>query len=128
MSEIPSFFVPNTTSETEEAVLADLAAFAGQSTPEARRRVYSITYTHDREEWTATVGRTLRGINQRTSRLRGRVVQRKHRVSDSAIVLAIFPGSPYVVVTNARPIGNVPSAWNNPFYVGRPQSVSYFNE
>lgn len=47
-------------------------------------------------------------------------------LSDSAQVLAIFPGNPYLVVTNYRITDGVRSAWENPFMAGRPTSVTFF--
>ncbi len=43
------------------------------------------------------------------------------------MVLAIFPGTPFKVVTNHRIPGNVRSAWENPFMAGEPKSVAYFS-
>lgn len=66
-------------------------------------------------------------------RLRIRVlVPRNGRISrpvgDSASVLAIFPGNPYIVVTDAGRTGGLLSRWVNPFMAGKPRSVAYFSE
>lgn len=39
------------------------------------------------------------------------------RLSDGATVLAIFPGNPYLVVTDAWPMTDRFSGWENPFLV-----------
>ena len=92
------------------------------------KRVYSITFVHNGERWTATVGESLRGKGFRTSRSRGMRIEREYPVSDPAIVMAIFPGIPYMVVTNHRMRGQrVGSAWENPFFAGEPESVTYFS-
>ncbi len=127
MPEIPTFFVPAATSENQESVYASFAEWCKCAVPALEKRIYSITYIHDSEEWTATVGESLRGIRRRTSRSGGRKVERTSHLSDPAIVLAIFPGSPFMVVTNHRIAGNVGSAWENPFFAGTPTSVTYFS-
>ena len=126
MDQVPTFFVPAATLETQESVYAGFAEWCKCSVPKLEQRVYSITYIHDGEEWTATVGERLHGIRRRTSRSRGKTIERTIRLSDPALVLAIFPGEPFMVVTNHRIAGNVGSAWENPFFAGQPRSVSYF--
>lgn len=129
MAEAPQFFVPAATPDNQESVYADFARWCGCPVPSLERRIYSITYVHDGEEWTATVGESLRGRRFRTTRSRGVKVEREQPVSDPAIVLAIFPGVPYMVVTNHRIGGrNVGSAWENPFLAGQPKSVTYFSK
>jgi hypothetical protein len=49
------------------------------------------------------------------------------KVRDPAVVLAIFPGVPWLVVTDARPVGTKLSAWVNPFMAGRPERFEYFS-
>lgn len=124
--EPPAFFVPAATAENLEAVYADLAKFCGQPPQPSERRIYSITYVHNGETWTATVGKKLSGKGSRTKRIKGKNVEQSYGVSDPATVLAIFPGYPYMVVTNHRLAGNVGSAWENPFLAGQPKSVTYF--
>jgi hypothetical protein len=91
------------------------------------RRIYSIHFNHDGEEWIATVGEQLRGTRTRTRRRGGRNVDVTNELRDPATVLAIFSGTPFFVVTNARPITGLVSAWVNPFMAGQPNSVSYFD-
>lgn len=45
--------------------------------------------------------------------------------TDPAIVLAIFAGDPYMVVTNGRPLGNAVSPSVNPFMAGEPDEVEF---
>jgi hypothetical protein len=128
VTEAPAFFVPGATPDDRESVFAGLAKFAAQPVPVIGERVYSITYDHDGEEWMATVGETLRGLRHQRARSKTRTLERPPvSVSDPAVVLAIFPGNPYVVVTDHRFRRNVGSAWENPFYAGRPKSVIHFS-
>src|SRR5689334_658023 len=114
MTEVPAFFVPAATSENQEEVYASFAKWCERPVPILNKRIYSITYVHDGSTWTATVGETLHGTFRRSTRSRGKKVEHEYPVSDPAIVLAIFPGSPYMVVTNHRIAGNVGSRWENP--------------
>lgn len=130
MPEARAFFVPpehpGFTLEQQEAAYAEFAAMCHHSVPEPDKRIYSITYRHDGEEWTATVGETLRGVRYKTVRSRGQKIEQRTSVSDLATVLAIFPGDPFFVVTSSRLWGNVRSAWENPFMAGHPTSITYF--
>ena len=126
MTNVPTFFLPDTTPEQAESVYSELARFCGCRAPDAAERIYSISFKHDGEEWTATVGHQLRGVRVRTSRTRGRTVERKHHLRDLALVLAIFPGIPYLVVTNHRLPNSVGSEWENPFRVGNPHTITNF--
>ena len=130
MPDTRTFFVPpehpDFTQEKQEVAYAEFAAMCHKAVPEPAKRIYSITYTHDGKDWTATVGETLRGIHYKTVRSRGQKSERSIHVSDPATVLAIFPGDPFFVVTSYRFWGNVRSAWENPFMAGRPKSIIYF--
>jgi hypothetical protein len=127
MPETLPFFVPGATPESQEAVFAELARFAGQLVPQLSERVYSITYDHGGSEWRATVGETLRGVRRKRIHSKGTKVEREMPVYDAALVLAIFPGTPYLVVTDSRPVGRVRSARQNPFLAGVPKSVTRFS-
>jgi hypothetical protein len=127
MTETLPFFVPGATPDAQEAVFAELARFAKQPVPPQSERVYSITYDHGGGEWRATVGETLRGVRRKRIRTKGTTVEREMPVHDAALVLAIFPGVPYVVVTDCRPVGRVRSAWRNPFLAGAPKAVTLFS-
>lgn len=122
---IPPFFVPSppAKSDSQEEAFADLAKMANRAVPE--RRIYSIN-VHDGEEWTATVGERLRGVRRLTTRVRGKKKEVTSALSDDAIVMAIFPGDPYKVVTTHR-ISTQYSKWENPFMAGEPKSVTYFS-
>lgn len=116
---MPKFFVPDPPpGDTQETYYAALAALAGRPVPAMADRVFSITYTHDGEQWTSTVGESSRGTRRKTV---GRGATKRERVehlSDPAIVLAIFPGNPYMVVTNHGIPSRVASNWANPFLMG----------
>lgn len=127
MSEVPAFFVPAATPKNLESTYVEFARWCDRPVPPFQERIYSITYIHDGEQWTATVGESLRGTRRRTVRSGRSRTERTIPLTDPAIVLAIFPENPYVVVTNHRFVPSVRSAWENPFYVGNPQSVVYFS-
>ena len=125
MVEATTFFVPAATTDNQESIYADFAKLCGRAVPRPERRIYSITFSHGGEEWTATVGETLKCKRFFTMRSRGMKIEREQPVSDPAIVLATFPGILYMVVTNHRLGGrNVVSRWENPFFVGGPDSVT----
>ena len=119
------FFVPKASPDEAEAFYGRFAAFASRAPAPPDARVYSITFRHDSEIWTATVGERLRGVREHRQRRRY-AAPRVDRPSDPAIVLAIFAGVPYTVVTDGRPLGGARSAWVNPFMAGQPQSVELF--
>ena len=127
MKEAPVFFVPLELEENQEKIYTNLAKFCDRDVPEDGKRIYSITYVHNSEKWTATVGENLKGIPHRKSKSRNQSFGKNTQLFDKAIVLAIFPGSPYVVVTNHRITKNVGSMWENPFYVGSPKNTVYFS-
>lgn len=124
MSDTPEFFLPTVEPEKQETAYAALASQMRLELPPPDRRVYSIEFSHDGEEWTATVGDALSGSRRRTSRSRGKKYERTEILSDPATVIAIFSGNPFVVWTNK---GLVRSAWENPFLAGRPNSIRYFS-
>jgi hypothetical protein len=126
MTNAPKLFVPAATAENVEKVYAGVAEWCRRPVPSLPDRIYSITYTHDGEEWTATVGEPLKGVRHRTTRSRGKRIEHTSQLSDPAIVLAIFPGNPFMVVTNHRIAANVGSAWENPFLAGMPTRVILF--
>ena len=126
MSDVPKFFLPVSSPDTVETDFASVAKMAHCAVPELSQRVYSITFTNDGEEWVATVGQQLRGVQRRKVRSGGASVECDRPVSDPATVLAIFPGSPYIVVTNHRIAADLGSKWENPFMAGQPKSVTRF--
>lgn len=120
-----AFFIPNIDEGTDEEVYEGLADLCGRMPAEHGRRIESITFVHDGEEWIATVGSELRGTRTTSRRRKAGVVEVTERLSDGASVLAIFAGTPYIVVTNKGTPG-VRSRWENPFYAGQPTAVRYF--
>ena len=63
----------------------------------------------------------------RTQQLRGgELVERTETLASAARVLAVYPGTPFVVVTDAQPITGTPSEWANPF-LAQPDQVTYFD-
>lgn len=117
----PSFFVPRVPAESQEECYITLARACDCLTPCRAERIYSITYTHDRETWTATVGKQLTGRVTKTSRARGKKVERTVPLSNGATVMAIFPGAPFIVWHDGAS-----KVWENPFLVGRPHAITYF--
>ena len=117
------FFLPFIEPEHAEAAYTELAKSSGVVVPDHSMRVFSITFTHNGEVWTATVGETLAGIRNRTVG-RGRTKREfEQKLTDAATVVAIFASHPYIVWTNA---GAVRSKWSNPFYVGEVGRITYF--
>jgi hypothetical protein len=124
---VPTFFVPHTTNANDaEQAYSTLAAFAGSRVLPMEERIFAITFHHDGTEWIAEVGSTLRGVLNRRRQRSGRMVNVTEHASDRATVLAIFLGDPYLVVTDARPLGQALSSWVNPFMAGRPLTVTFF--
>ena len=124
------FFIPPlaaTSPVDPDEAYAELARFAGRPVPPKNQRIASIVFLHDVETWTATVGHPLSGTHLRQRTRRGRRVEIEQRLRDNATVLAIFAGHPYMVVTDARPLGTVVSEWINPFMAEAPQQVVMFD-
>jgi len=122
-----SFFVPRASDDEQAERLYDaFAEFAGCAPAPRGERVHSIAFTQDGAEWVAEVGEELRG--ERTTRRlrRGELVERTETLTSTSRVLAVYPGSPFTVVTDAQPITSEPSEWANPFTV-EPVRVTYFD-
>jgi hypothetical protein len=119
----PAFFMPDVPEDKAAGVFEALAELAGCPVPPHDERVYRIEWIHDGERWTGEVGRQMHG--ERITSVGRRKAGMK--VSDPAVVLAIFPGVPWLVVTDARPVGTTRSAWVNPFMAGRPERFEYFS-
>jgi hypothetical protein len=125
MIEPRSFFIPGYPADQQEDAYARLAAWCDRPIPAKGKRISSITYGHNGEEWIATVGEVLRGIRRKvTRRKRGRT-EHEIPLSDPAGVLAIFEGRPFMVVTN-KGVGEVRSSWENPFMAGDIRGIEYF--
>lgn len=141
--ETKAFFLPGREPDEWESAYAALATRCDRATPPLNERIRSITFDdEDRlgEKWTAEVGATLSGTGYRTKRVHGKKVERRVDLpNDPATVLAIFPGElhdptkeqfggdPFLVVTDAWPIGNVGSEWENPIRALHPPVVIKFS-
>jgi len=126
-SMTPHFFVPNSSPDDAENVFTGMARTCGAEVPPVGERVYSITFTHDGQLWTATVGQTLRGEERRIRRRRGQRYESTTQLQDPATVLAIFPGRPFYVLTDASRGTAVMSQWANPF-MATPDSITLFDQ
>jgi hypothetical protein len=125
MSEIPKFFVPAATEANTERVYAGFAKSCGVPVPAMPKRIFSITFRHDGGVWTATVGKQLTGTKYVTKGRGSNKNESSLGVSDPAIVLAIFPGNPYMVSTSGGIVHR--TVWANPFLAGVPDSVIPFS-
>jgi hypothetical protein len=124
---VAAFFLPRATDDEQAERLYDaLAEFAGCEPAPADRRVHSIAFVSEGAQWVAEVGEELSGRRTTQQLRRGEVVERTEHLSSSSRVLAIYPGKPFVVVTDAQPITGAPSEWANPFQA-EPSSVTYFD-
>jgi len=128
MEKAPKFFIPEVATEQQEDMIAQLAEFAGVKVPPINKRIYSVTFNHDGEEWVATVGEKLHGMKPEFDRKGRQLAKYERSLSDPAVVFAIFTGAPYLVVTNHRIAGEVGSEWENPFFAAQPSSVVLFSE
>jgi hypothetical protein len=90
------------------------------------RRIHSIAFDHDGAQWVAEVGEELRGRRTTRQLRRGELIERTEHLSSTSRVLAIYPGTPFVVVTDAQPITAAASEWANPL-VAQPDRVTYFD-
>ena len=123
-----AFFLPRASDDEQAERLYDaLAEFAGCEPAPAGRRVHSIAFTtQDGARWVAEVGEELSGRRTTQQLRRGELVERTEHLSSSSRVLAVYPGTPFVVVTDAQPITGAPSEWANPF-LAQPDRVTYFD-
>ena|ERR1700722_718130 len=134
MAQAPAFFLPpiaHYDASEQDAAYVEIAEKCGRQVP--AQRVYSITFRHDSDYWSATVGEKLTGSKtqqvgptdktDKTDNSREQTTQ----LDDPATVVAIFPGTPYLVVTDSGIISGGRTSWENPFYAGIPTSVTYFS-
>lgn len=126
MPTSPSFFVPNTSAQNQESVYAEHARSCGRSVPPPAERIFAIEFESNAETWHAEVGQKLHGTKYTSKRVKGKTVTQVQHLSDPALVLAIFPGNPYMVVTDHFRPRSVGSEWVNPFLAGVPRSVTLF--
>jgi hypothetical protein len=122
-----AFFVPRATDDEQaERLYEALAEFAGCEPAPHGQRVRAITFTQDDARWTAEVGEELRGERTTQQLRRGELIERTETLTSPTRVLAIYPGTPFVVVTDAQPITGASSEWANPF-TASPDRVTLFD-
>ena len=122
-----AFFVPRASdAEQAERLYDAFAEFAGCEPAAPAERVRSITFAHDGAQWVATVGEELRGERTTRQLRRGELIERTEHLPSTSRVLAVYPGSPFTVVTDAQPITSAPSEWANPF-TAEPSEVGLFD-
>jgi hypothetical protein len=122
-----AFFLPRAGDDEQAERLYDaLAEFAGCEPAPPGERVQAIAFPADGARWVAEVGAELRGRRTTQQLRRGELVERTEELTSATRVLAIYPGAPYVVVTDAQPITGEPSEWANPF-TAQPESVTRFD-
>jgi hypothetical protein len=127
MTGVAAFFLPRAGDEEQaERLYGALAEFAGCAPAPPGERVQAITFTADGAHWVAEVGAELRGRRTTRQLRRGELVERTEELTSATRVLAIYPGAPYAVVTDAQPITGAPSEWANPF-TAEPESVTRFD-
>ena len=121
-----AFFLPRASDDEQAERLYDaLAEFAGCEPAPPGQRVQSITFTQDGAQWVAEVGEELSGRRTTRQLRRGELIERTEHLSSNSRVLAVYPGTPFVVVTDAQPITGTPSEWANPF-TAEPDEVTLF--
>lgn len=124
---VTAFFLPRAADDEQAERLYDaLAEFAGCEPAPRAQRVRSITFPEDGVQWVAAVGEELRGQRTTVQLRRGELIERTETLRDAARVLAVYPGTPFVVVTDASPITGTASAWANPF-TAKPDRVELFD-
>ena len=122
-----AFFLPRSSDDEQAERLYDaLAEFAGCEPAPPGERVHSIAFTHDGAQWVAEVGEELAGRRSTQQLRRGELIERTEELSSPSRVLAVYPGKPFTVVTDAQPITSAPSEWANPF-TAEPDRVTYFD-
>jgi hypothetical protein len=118
----PVFFLPYLPHDLEEASYAHMAKKVGRPVPALGARAYSMSFEHDGVLWIATVGETLKGCAPILRN--GEKTYSRQVMEDPALVLAIFPGVPYCVMTAG--CSNMPSHFANSFYA-EPKGIELFS-
>jgi hypothetical protein len=127
MAAMVAFFLPRASDDEQAERLYDaLAEFAGCEPAPHGQRVHSIAFTQDGAHWVAEVGAQLSGRRTTQQLRRGELIERTEELSSPTRVLALYPGSPFVVVTDAQPITGTPSEWANPF-TAVPEQITWFD-
>lgn len=127
MADVGRFFVSYVDEGHDEDAYETLTRLCGRQPAPRDRRIESIVFEHNAEEWTATVGEELRGTEVTKRRRKAGIVDVMERSSDRASVVAIFAGDPYLVFTNKNIYG-IRSIWESLFMVGQPRTISYFDK
>lgn len=121
-----AFFLPRAADAEQAARLYEaLAEFAGCEPAPPGQRVRSIGFLQDGARWTAEVGEELRGVRTTQQLRRGELIERTETLTSPTRVLAVYPGTPFAVVTDAQPITGAASEWANPFTVSPDQVVLF---
>jgi hypothetical protein len=122
-----AFFVPRASdAEQAERLYDAFAEFAGVEPAPPGERVRSITFSQDGAQWVAEVGQELRGERTTRQLRRGELIERTEELASTSRVLAVYPGTPFTVVTDAAPITSAASEWANPF-TAEPDRVTLFD-
>lgn len=122
------FFLPRADdAEQAERLYQALAEFAGCPPAPMGERIAGVEFTSDDTRWVARVGEELAGRRVVRQLRRGELIERTEDLRSSTRVLAVYPGDPCTVVTDAAPITGAHSEWANPFVV-RPDEVVLFDD
>jgi hypothetical protein len=121
-----AFFFPRAADDEQaERLYEALAEFAGCEPAPRGQRVRSIAFVQDGARWTAEVGEELHGVRTTQQLRRGELIERTETLTSPTRVLAVYPGTPFVVVTDAQPITGASSEWANPF-TASPDDITLF--
>ncbi|MEI4272229.1 hypothetical protein TEK04_10890 [Klenkia sp. LSe6-5] len=124
---MPAFFLPRAADPDQaERLYEALAEFAGCEPAPAGERIAAITFDVDGARWVAAVGEELTGTRTTRQMRRGELLEHTVELTSPTRVLAIYPGSPTTVVTDAAPITGAESEWANPF-TASPSGVTLFD-
>ena len=124
---VPAFFLPRAGDDEQADRLYDaLAEFAGCQPAPMGERVQAIAFVQDGFDWVAEVGEEVRGVRTTQQLRRGELIERTETSSSGCRVLAVYPGAPFTVVTDASPITGVASEWATPF-TAQPERVTLFD-
>lgn len=124
---MPRFFLPRAADADQAERLYDaLAEFAGCEPAPLTERVAAIVFEHDGARWVAAVGEELTGTRTTRQMRRGELLEHTVELTSPTRVLAIYPGTPTTVVTDAAPITGAESEWANPF-TATPSEVTLFD-
>ena len=122
-----AFFLPRADdADQAERLYEALAEFAGCEPAPRGERAHSIAFTQDGARWTAQVGDELSGVRTTSQLRRGELIERTEQLASATRVLAVYPGTPFTVVTDAQPITGASSEWANPF-TAVPDQVTLFD-